>query len=62
MSTTPTLALRVDIDTQTGLQKGLPNLLRLFNDLAIRASFFIPGGPDRSGLAVRRILNRPGFL
>jgi undecaprenyl phosphate-alpha-L-ara4FN deformylase len=43
------------------MQNGVPALLRLFDDLGIRASFFIAFGPDHSGRALRRVL-RPGFL
>jgi peptidoglycan/xylan/chitin deacetylase (PgdA/CDA1 family) len=40
----------------------VPRLLGLFADLEIRATFFFTFGPDRSGLAVRRIFTRRGFL
>jgi len=55
------LALKVDVDTHVGLQRGVPALMRLFDRLAIRATFFISCGPDHSGRAIRRIF-RPGFL
>src|SRR2546423_1742259 len=35
--------------------------MRLFDALQIRASFFIAGGPDHSGRAIRRVFRR-GFL
>lgn len=56
-----TVALRVDVDTRRGLDDGVPALLELFRGLAIRASFFVTMGPDRSGRAIRRAL-RPSFL
>ena len=55
------LGLKVDVCTHAGLAYGVPALMRLFDALNVRASFFIAGGPDHSGRAIRRIL-RPGFL
>lgn len=56
-----TLAVKVDVCTHAGLRDGVPALMRLFDELGIRASFFVSLGPDHSGRAIRRIL-RPGFL
>ncbi|OQY30314.1 MAG: hypothetical protein B6244_00185 [Candidatus Cloacimonetes bacterium 4572_55] len=56
------LYLRVDIDIASGLNQGAPRLLKLFSELGITASFFIPSGPDRSGIAIKRVITRPGFL
>ena len=56
------VALKVDCDTYQGTRAGLPNLLRLFDRLGIRASFFFTLGPDHSGRAVARIFTRKGFL
>lgn len=56
-----TLAIKVDVCTHAGLQHGVPALMRLFDEIGVRASFFIAGGPDHSGRAIRRIF-RPGFL
>jgi undecaprenyl phosphate-alpha-L-ara4FN deformylase len=58
----PRVALKVDCDSYEGTRRGVPNLLRLFDRLGIRASFFFTLGPDRSGVAVRRVLTRKGFL
>jgi len=55
------LALKVDVCTYAGLQTGVPALMRLFDELDVRASFFVTCGPDHSGRALRRLL-RPGFL
>ncbi len=55
------LAIKVDVCTHAGLQHGVPALMRLFDELGLRASFFIAGGPDHSGRAIRRIFRR-GFL
>ncbi|MBI3291407.1 MAG: 4-deoxy-4-formamido-L-arabinose-phosphoundecaprenol deformylase [Elusimicrobia bacterium] len=57
-----TLALKVDVDTYEGMRRGVPNLLTLFRDLGIHATFFIPFGPDNSGKAIRRFFTQPGFL
>lgn len=56
------LALKVDCDTFQGTREGLPNLLRLFDRFAIRATFFFTLGPDRSGRAITRVFTRQGFL
>jgi len=56
-----TLAVKVDVCTHAGMRDGVPALMRLFDDLGIRASFFVCLGPDHSGRAIRRIF-RPGFL
>ena len=55
------LALKVDVCTYAGMRNGVPALARLFAGCGVRASFFIAGGPDHSGRAIRRLL-RPGFL
>lgn len=56
-----TLGLKVDVCTYTALKDGVPALMRLFDELGVRASFFIACGPDHSGRALRRIF-RPGFF
>ena len=56
------LALKVDVDTYEGMREGVPNFLRLFKELGIRASFFIPFGPDESGKAIFRVFKKKGFL
>ena len=56
------VALKVDCDTLVGTREGVPRLLDLFAKTAIRATFFFSLGPDRSGVAVRRVLTRPGFV
>ena len=47
--------------TYAGLRDGVPALMRLFDELRIRASFFVTFGPDHSGRAIRRVFHR-GFL
>jgi len=56
------IALKVDCDTAQGSKHGIPRLLRLFDELGIRATFFFSLGPDRSGRAVLRVFTRKGFL
>ena len=56
------VALKVDCDTYVGTRDGVPRLLGLFAERGIRATFFFTYGPDRSGVAVRRIFTRRGFL
>ncbi len=56
------VALKVDCDTEAGTQEGVPRLLELFARHGVRATFFFTLGPDRSGLALRRIFTRRGFL
>jgi len=55
------LALRVDVDTKIGLCEGVPRLLELFKRYSVKASFFVTFGPDRSGMAIRRLI-RPSFV
>jgi undecaprenyl phosphate-alpha-L-ara4FN deformylase len=55
------IALRVDVDTRRGLERGVPRLLDLFSSHHVVASFFIVFGPDRSGRAVRRLFVHRGF-
>jgi peptidoglycan/xylan/chitin deacetylase (PgdA/CDA1 family) len=58
---TARLVLKVDVDTQVGLVRGVPRLLELLDRLGHRASFYVAMGPDNSGRALRRLV-RPGFL
>ncbi len=55
------VALKVDCDTLVGTREGVPRLLDLFERQGIRATFFFSFGPDRSGVAVRRVFTKPGF-
>jgi len=56
------VALKVDCDTAEGTRDGVPRLLAIFAARGIRATFFFTLGPDRSGLAVRRVFTQKGFL
>ena len=59
--TDPVLAIKVDVDTERGTRIGVPNLLRLFDELDTRVTFLFSLGPDNTGRAIRRIF-RPGFF
>jgi peptidoglycan/xylan/chitin deacetylase (PgdA/CDA1 family) len=56
------VALKVDCDTEEGTRTGVPRLVEMLGARGIRATFFFTLGPDRSGLAIRRIFTRKGFL
>ncbi len=58
----PRVALKVDCDTFLGTRDGIPRLLEILAAREIRATFFFTLGPDRSGLAARRVFTRKGFL
>jgi peptidoglycan/xylan/chitin deacetylase (PgdA/CDA1 family) len=63
MGVTPRrVALKVDCDTFEGTKNGLPNLIRLFDELKIRATFLFTLGPDTSGRAIFRVFTQKGFL
>jgi undecaprenyl phosphate-alpha-L-ara4FN deformylase len=56
-----TLSIKVDVDTDRGTRIGVPNLLSLFDEYGIKATFLFSLGPDNTGRAIKRIF-RPGFL
>src|SRR6266498_3467711 len=56
------VALKVDCDTYVGTRDGVPRLIEVFAARGIRATFFFSYGPDRSGVAVRRVFTKRGFL
>lgn len=55
------VSLKIDVDTYLGTLRGVPRLLDTLGRLGVRATFFVSLGPDRSGLALRRVFRR-GFL
>ncbi|MDE3207258.1 MAG: 4-deoxy-4-formamido-L-arabinose-phosphoundecaprenol deformylase, partial [Pseudomonadota bacterium] len=48
-------------DTLRGTQEGVPNLVRLFLEEKVQATFLFSLGPDHTGRAIKRIF-RPGFM
>ncbi len=58
----PVCILKIDVDTFHGMKDGIPRMLSLFDELKIKASFFVAMGPDNSGKALRRIFLHRGFL
>lgn len=62
MSQAMRVAVKVDCDTFEGTKTGIPNLLRVFEKIGVRASFFFTLGPDRSGRAIRRVFTQKGFV
>lgn len=61
MSEKTTLAIKIDVDTERGTRVGVPNLMRLLEELSIPATFLFSLGPDNTGRALKRIF-RPGFF
>jgi undecaprenyl phosphate-alpha-L-ara4FN deformylase len=61
MSDQTTLSIKIDIDTDRGTRLGVPNLLLLFDEFGIKATFLFSLGPDNTGRAIKRIF-RPGFF
>jgi undecaprenyl phosphate-alpha-L-ara4FN deformylase len=55
------LSIKVDVDTDRGTRQGVANLLHLFAELKVPATFLFSLGPDNTGRAIKRIF-RPGFL
>lgn len=55
------LAVKVDVDTDRGTRIGVANLLRLFDELGVQATFLFSLGPDNTGRAIKRVFRR-GFL
>ncbi len=55
------LSIKVDVDTDRGTRIGVPNLLSLFDEFGVKATFLFSLGPDNTGRAIKRIF-RPGFF
>ncbi len=58
---TPVLSIKIDVNTDRGTRFGVPNLLALFDEFGVKATFLFCLGPDNTGRAIKRIF-RPGFL
>jgi undecaprenyl phosphate-alpha-L-ara4FN deformylase len=55
------LAIKIDVDTDRGTRIGVQNLLDLFDEFGIMATFLLSLGPDNTGRAIKRVFRR-GFL
>lgn len=55
------MVLKIDVDTLRGTLEGVPRLAELLTKEDLQATFLFSLGPDRTGLAIKRIF-RPGFL
>jgi undecaprenyl phosphate-alpha-L-ara4FN deformylase len=55
------VALKLDVDTYSGLSTGLPRLLDVVGRRGVTVSVYVAMGPDNSGRAVRRFLTQRGF-
>src|SRR5258706_7825800 len=55
------LALKVDVDTDRGTRRGVPNLVADFQEFEVPACFLFSLGPEQTGRAITRVL-RPGFF
>jgi peptidoglycan/xylan/chitin deacetylase (PgdA/CDA1 family) len=55
------LALRIDVDSLFGLSRGVPRLLAILDELDLKATFFIPMGPDKIGRNAARVFKENGF-
>lgn len=58
----PAIGLKVDVDTLEGYLHGIPSLLGQMERAGVKATFFFSVGPDRSGVAVRRVFTQRGFV
>ncbi len=58
---TKTFVIKIDVDTERGTRIGVPQMVSLFKELNIPATFLFALGPDNTGRALKRIF-RPGFL
>ena len=55
------LALKVDVDTYRGTQRGVPHLVELLKKHGAGATFLFSLGPDHTGRAIKRVF-RGGFI
>jgi undecaprenyl phosphate-alpha-L-ara4FN deformylase len=54
-------ALKIDVDTYAGLERGVPALAELLASHGIAASFFVACGPDHMGRRLARLMD-PRFV
>ncbi len=55
------VCIKVDVDTYKGLKIGVPKLIKVFDELNIKATFYVTLGPDNSGKALLYLL-KPAFF
>src|SRR4051812_44490191 len=55
------LALKIDVDTDRGTRRGVPNLVADLQEYKAPACFLFSFGPDQTGRAITRVF-RPGFF
>ncbi len=53
--------LRIDIDTKTGLNHGVPEILKILSRYKVKASFFFSTGPDDFMLSFSRLFIEKNF-
>ncbi len=56
-----TIALKIDVNTEKGTRRGVPNLIALLNKHHIPATFLFSFGPDNTGKTIKCIFRR-GFF
>jgi hypothetical protein len=56
------LGLKIDVDTYTGMKRGVPRLLSILSHFDLQATFYLSMGPDASGRAVLQLIKNPRFL
>ncbi|RMF93287.1 MAG: 4-deoxy-4-formamido-L-arabinose-phosphoundecaprenol deformylase [Candidatus Schekmanbacteria bacterium] len=57
----PTLSLKIDVDTSLGLKENVPSILKILSKFNIKGTFFVAMGPDNSGKALKRIFRKEFF-
>jgi hypothetical protein len=56
------VALKIDVDTRSGLDEGVPRLVETLERLQARATFFLSFGPDLLGSCHLQCVSPEGFL
>jgi undecaprenyl phosphate-alpha-L-ara4FN deformylase len=56
------LGIKIDVDTYTGMKKGVPRILDILDQFSVKGTFFLSVGPDASGRAIIQLFKNPRFL